>query len=57
MNKQCIELLEKWKNFSKVYDAIHEAYSLGYSEGVKDGRYSERMSQAEMMSINNRPIA
>jgi hypothetical protein len=56
-HKEYLELLEKWKNFSKVYDAIHRAYRLGYEEGAKDGRYSERMARAEMIDINNRPSA
>ena len=38
------ELLEKWKNFSKVYDAIHRAYQLGYEKGIEDEKYCQKMT-------------
>lgn len=43
------ELLEKWKNFSKVYDAIHRAYQLGYEKGIEDEKYCQKMTKAESM--------
>lgn len=57
MNEQYIELLEKWKNFSKVYDDIRKAFSLGYNEGVKDGKYCKMMSDAELLDGVNVPTA
>lgn len=47
--KEYQELLEKWKNFSKVYDAIREAYRLGYEEGVETEKYCQKMAKAESM--------
>ena len=41
--KKCKDLLEKWKNFSMVYDAIYDAYRYGYNCGIgtESGRKSE----------------
>lgn len=36
--KKYKELLEKWKNFSKIYDAIFDAYRLGYDSGIESER-------------------
>ncbi len=33
--KKYKELLEKWKNFSKIYYAIFDAYQLGYDKGIE----------------------
>ncbi len=45
------ELLEKWKNFSKVYDAIHRAYQLGYEKGIEDEKYCQKMATAETLPV------
>ena len=55
--KKFQELLDKWKNFSKVYDAIYEAYKLGYGEGVKIERESNEIAKCEMIKIKNMPSA
>lgn len=47
--KEYQELLEKWKNFSKVYDAIHRAYHLGFADGVDTEKYCQKMTKAESM--------
>ena len=51
--KKYQELLDKWKNFSKVYDAIHEAYHLGYVDGSETQKYCNEMAAAETMDISN----
>jgi hypothetical protein len=56
-HKEFLELLEKWKNFSKVYDAIYRAYTLGFKHGAKVCMESEKCAKAEMIDINNRPSA
>lgn len=55
--KEWKELLEKWKNFNKVYDAIFRAYQLGFAEGVEVGKEEEKYSKAETMDVNNKPLA
>ena len=47
--KEYQELLGKWKNFSKVYDAIHRAYHLGFTDGVDTEKYCQKMAKAESM--------
>ena len=51
------ELLEKWKNFSKVYDAIRMAYELGYEEGIEAEKYHQVMVKAETLDPNCMPSA
>jgi len=55
--KKFQELLEKWKNFSKVYDAIFEAYKLGYDDGVKTEKESYQMAKTELIRMNKIPKA
>ena len=55
--KEWKELLEKWKNFKKVYDAIYTAFHLGYEEGIEVEKYCEKMRKAETIDINNMPSA
>ena len=50
------ELLEKWKEFSKVYDAIREAFKLGYEEGVETEKYCKEMRKVENININGDEI-
>lgn len=57
MPKEIAELLEKWKNFSKVYDAIYEAYKIGYKDGSKTAKESIEMAKAELINTNNIPSA
>lgn len=54
--KKYQELLEKWHDFSKVYDAIREAYKLGYEEGVKTEKYCKEMRKVENININGDEI-
>ena len=56
-HKEYQELLEKWKNFSKVYDAISKAYRLGYDEGIEIEKYCKEMRKAETMDILKMPSA
>ena len=51
------ELLEKWKNFSKVRDAIRMAYELGYEEGIEVEKYHQVMVKAETLDPNCMPSA
>jgi hypothetical protein len=55
--KEYQELLEKWKNFSKVYDAISKAYRLGYDEGIEIEKYCKEMRKAEARDIRKMPSA
>ena len=55
--KKYQELLEKWKNFSKVCDAISKAYRLGYDEGIEIEKYCKEMRKAEAMDIRKMPSA
>jgi len=55
--KEYQELLEKWKNFSKVRDAISKAYRLGYNEGIEVEKYCKEMRKAETMDIRKMPSA
>lgn len=57
MPKEIAELLEKWKNFSKVYDAIYEAYKIGYKDGSKTAKKSIEMAKTELINANNNPSA
>ena len=50
------ELLEKWKEFSKVYDAIREAFKLGDEEGVETEKYCKEMRKVENININGDEI-
>jgi hypothetical protein len=47
--KKWKSLLEKWRNFSKVYDAIFDAYRYGYNCGnsVESGRKSEESENTQ----------
>ena len=55
--KKYQELLEKWHNFSKVYDAIREAYKLGYEEGVETEKYCKEMRKTETINGDEIPNA
>ena len=55
--KDINDLLYKWKNFSKVYYAILEAYKLGYKDGIEIEKYCKEMRKAEAIDINNMPSA
>ena len=55
--KEYQELLEKWKNFSKVYEAISKAYRLGYNEGIETEEYCKEMRKAEAMDNLKMPSA
>jgi len=55
--KEYQELLEKWKNFSKVYDAIRMAYKLGYKEGIEVEKYHQLMVESETLNPNCMPSA
>ena len=54
--KKYQELLEKWKDFSKVYEAIRQAYKLGYEEGIETEKYCKEMRKAENININGDEI-
>lgn len=43
------ELLSKWSNFRKVYEAINRAYILGYEDGVEIAKDSRRMATVETL--------
>ena len=54
--KKYQELLEKWKDFSKVYEAIRQAYKLGYEEGIETEKYCKEMRKVENFNINGDEI-
>lgn len=48
--KKYKDLLEKWKNFSKVYDAIFDAYQFGYDKGIeKERNCTEDIAESEKL--------
>lgn len=55
--KKYQELLEKWKDFSKVYEAIRQAYKLGYEEGIETEKYCKEMRKTETMNGDEIPSA
>ena len=49
------ELLSKWSNFQKVYEAINRAYILGYEDGVENAKNIRRIATVEILGPGKMP--